>query len=395
MLNSAWLARRASAKERKFFDDGYYMLTYFDVCAPHFDRFNHFMAHGWREGRNPSAEFVTLFYRDSHLNGRPINPLTHYIKEGLKSRLPTKPRSENDYIAVQHPVCRPYFSALHYRTQVGTLTGDLLTHYLRIGWRENRSPFEGFPIERYTSEHLFVKGLGISPLYHFASQARLLGRESEPGKLKHFLRSSIGALKPSDVAHIRKAVSREFNAQYYLERNDDVLSAKTDPLDHFINYGWRENRMPNPFFDCAYYTEANPDVAAEGINPFYHYLTVGRAKGLRPNPIGEKLYPKMQAPAAADWDGVHPAADIHIAECIVIMPVYKGYDETLGAIHAILAERQKTRFALHVINDQSPDRALAENSRRACRAPPVFPRGERRQSWFRQICQQRFTPLRG
>ena len=53
-----------------------------------------------------------------------------------------------------------------------------------------------------------------------------------------------------------------------------------------------------------------------------------------------------------------PAADTAGADWIVVIPVYRGYDETLAAVHAVLTAPQRTRFALHLVNDRSPDPAL-------------------------------------
>jgi len=68
----------------------------------------------------------------------------------------------------------------------------------------------------------------------------------------------------------------------------------------------------------------------------------------------------MKAPSDNEWGEAIPAAATKDAEYIVIMPVYKGYDATLASIHAVLVAKQATKFALHVINDCTPDAALDE-----------------------------------
>ena len=136
--------------------------------------------------------------------------------------------------------------------------------------------------------------------------------------------------------------------------------ANVDPLDHFIDNGWRESRRPNLFFDPAFYLRENPHLRELGVNPFFHYLTIGRHEGLRPNPVGWRAYPKMEAPSDGDWARVTAASDASRARCVVIMPVYKGYDETLAAIHAILNAAQRVPYALHVVDDRSPEPALSK-----------------------------------
>lgn len=74
-------------------------------------------------------------------------------------------------------------------------------------------------------------------------------------------------------------VAREFDRDFYLRANPDVMAAGVDPLDHFLEFGWREMRDPTPDFSTAYYLHRYADVRNAGLNPFYHYLRVGRRLG--------------------------------------------------------------------------------------------------------------------
>lgn len=66
------------------FDDEFYALCYPDLAGPGADRFEHFMIHGWVEGRNPAPWFNTKLYLDanSDIKNGQINPFVHYILEG-------------------------------------------------------------------------------------------------------------------------------------------------------------------------------------------------------------------------------------------------------------------------------------------------------------------------
>lgn len=58
---------------------------------------------------------------------------------------------------------------------------------------------------------------------------------------------------------IQQLIASElFDAAWYLLRNDDVALAGQDPLDHFVDYGWAEDRWPNRYFDPAWYRLTNP-----------------------------------------------------------------------------------------------------------------------------------------
>ncbi len=74
-------------------------------------------------------------------------------------------------------------------------------------------------------------------------------------------------------------VAAAFDAGFYAARNPDIAEAGLDPLQHFLDNGWREGRDPTPDFAVKAYLDANEDVALSGGNPFLHYLTHGRAEG--------------------------------------------------------------------------------------------------------------------
>lgn len=74
-----------------------------------------------------------------------------------------------------------------------------------------------------------------------------------------------------------------FDAFYYLQHNPDVAAAGVDPYEHFQQFGWREGRNPNAFFDTAGYLDAYADVKAAGVNPFDHYNAFGWHEGRDPS----------------------------------------------------------------------------------------------------------------
>jgi GT2 family glycosyltransferase/glycosyltransferase involved in cell wall biosynthesis len=345
-------------KERKFFDRDFYTTSYADVRSAGVDAFQHYMEYGWREGRNPSRGFNTLYYRDRHLAGAEENPLSHYARAGGKSSglAPSAP-SEEDFVTLQRTVVVDVFDRGFYECQVTAVSQDLMTHYLTVGWRDGISPSPTFDVKQYYSENSYVKALDVSPLYHFASQSRMRSRTSAPKPTSVRARDPI---VPTSGEKVKSIVAEEFDRTYYLSRNEDIKNAGADPLLHFLEFGWRERRNPNSLFDVTYYLAANPDVVERKINPFFHYLTEGRTEGRKANPAGSHPYPPLRAPSREAWDKVSPAAATDDAEYIVVMPVYKGYDETLASIHSVLVAKQAVKFALHVINDVSPDVKLEQ-----------------------------------
>ena len=75
-----------------------------------------------------------------------------------------------------------------------------------------------------------------------------------------------------------------FDAAWYLERNPDVRATGVDPLRHFLDRGWRENRDPNALFDTDWYLDAYPDVRGDGVNPLLHYIRHGCTEPRDPGP---------------------------------------------------------------------------------------------------------------
>ena len=57
---------------------------------------------------------------------------------------------------------------------------------------------------------------------------------------------------------------------------------RDDAAAHYLDHGWREGRLPNPYFDTAWYLRENPDVQRAGLHPLLHYLRHGEAEGRGP-----------------------------------------------------------------------------------------------------------------
>src|SRR5690606_30439609 len=76
-----------------------------------------------------------------------------------------------------------------------------------------------------------------------------------------------------------------FDGAWYLSTNPDVAAAGLDPFVHFCEFGWRESRHPGPDFDLDWYAQAHLADAAGAINPLAHYLGTGRAMGLEIRPV--------------------------------------------------------------------------------------------------------------
>ena len=78
-----------------------------------------------------------------------------------------------------------------------------------------------------------------------------------------------------------------FDYDYYLENNSDLKIYDMNPLEHYLNIGYKEGRNPSKFFDTNFYLSSNPDVEKLGINPLIHYVSKGIDENRKPLPNDE------------------------------------------------------------------------------------------------------------
>jgi O-antigen biosynthesis protein len=82
-----------------------------------------------------------------------------------------------------------------------------------------------------------------------------------------------------------------FDAAYYLQQNPDVDPKVIDPLIHYLEYGWKEQRNPHPLFANPWYQQ-HYGIAEE---PLLHYLRQGWREGKQPNPLFDVPYYREQS----------------------------------------------------------------------------------------------------
>lgn len=75
-----------------------------------------------------------------------------------------------------------------------------------------------------------------------------------------------------------------FAGLWFRAGNPDLDVVGIDPLAHYHNFGWKEGRWPNAYFDPLWYLTEHPDVRDSGMDPLLHYARYGERE-LR-QPIG-------------------------------------------------------------------------------------------------------------
>lgn len=156
-----------------------------------------------------------------------------------------------------------------------------------------------------------------------------------------------------------------FDFHYYLDQTGLNFENSALAFEHYDKSGWIKNFNPSAGFDTRYYLSHNPDVRIARLNPLLHYLKHGRLEGRSPRVGKGLLSSKPRAPDADAWVKckntiIEEMSDLSSSAVDVIIPVYRGYDDTLACIYSVLTSKNTTPFRLVVIDDQSPDEKLSE-----------------------------------
>lgn len=249
---------------------------------------------------------------------------------------------------------------------IGRIAGPALLGLLRfMAWLVGDGPLSGayvrlvcrlvrrtglFDEEWYSLVNPDEVGAGIDPVRHYVIHGDREGRwpmrlfdplhyrAHAPARCPKLLNS---LLHYAWLGRYRGATTSSwFDAGWYLNINRDVKFARMDPLRHFVDFGWAEGRLPSETFDREQFLRA--------MSKHGH--------GLGDSPFGKAVDP--EAPSAEAWAKLAPPVHEGPVAVNVIVPVYRGYAETLRCLHAVLSNPQKTAYELVVINDAGPDAAL-------------------------------------
>jgi glycosyltransferase involved in cell wall biosynthesis len=176
---------------------------------------------------------------------------------------------------------------------------DPLGYFCKVGWRQGDFPNPYFDPAHYLAVNQDVARAGLNPLLHYVTHGDKEGRDpcayfhaawyreqyqvpAGETALKHFLdRRFTGEVAPVPM----------FDPVYYFENNPDVVSAGSDPFEHFLAFGAAEARNPSAEFDMRFYT-ARYGAVLGGLNPLLHYLANwGEGAFFPARPEHEKLIP--------------------------------------------------------------------------------------------------------
>lgn len=277
---------------KKLFDKDYYLTVYQDIKEnENVDPYEHYIKYGHKEGRMPNPLFDPIFYRLTQMKESEYDqePLQHYLN--LK-----------DKKVDTHPLfdCKFYLSKV--KEPINGLSP--LEHFLTKGWKKNYCPTPYFNFEYYLENNSDIKKYNLNPLVHYLQYGEAEDRLPHKGfhslkAEKPFMyelwnlqaynsrrRLSAFAISKEDKTNIyspdlldqledildpNKKIRRIFDGDFYLAVYDDIKSANVSPLEHYLEFGSLEGRLPNALFDPIFYRLKNMK-EEDTTEPIVHYV---------------------------------------------------------------------------------------------------------------------------
>lgn len=261
---------------RENFDAGWYLHQYPDVEVEGDDPFIHYMASGWKDGRQPSRGFCVEAYleRNSDIREGGINPFAHWVLHGRAEGraggepAPLRLGGWNGLSSSEQAILSRIFEVeTYYRPFValGKEPGAETAQAISAGQAIGSLVTASFRPEKYLAANPELIEAEQVPILHF-----LFGRIGD-----QHLRELFFSLSPLDIERL----CEHFDAPWYLYSYPDIEAEGGDAFIHYMTTGWRAGRDPSSEFSTSAYLLRYPDIAKAEINPFQHWVMHGKSEG--------------------------------------------------------------------------------------------------------------------
>lgn len=332
----------------------------------------------------PAPLISQLYFATDHGFNEEESVLLHWTagQDGvaalLKFQLPAEKSISSLYLAVAKTRCAIRIEQSWLEDDLGNmidLRSSCSNERLRVGntyyWLETdpQMHFLDFPAGRYR-----LACFRVTPLLHgpnVEAALRYLIDVDQKRKIVHTDAEERRDHGPAvcdnsqewDFEKISRAIAADFDKNFYLDNNPDVLASGIDPVDHYVRIGWREGRDPHPEFSTAYYLELHPSVGEAMMNPFYHWILSGKPAGVAsPGTYMQQILIKNSFLEPVDnraWDGFEcmPSEALSgtiadrldtVAPRLVIAFGHDNYRSVVGGIQLCTALEQKAFEARRV-----------------------------------------------
>jgi GT2 family glycosyltransferase len=159
------------------------------------------------------------------------------------------------------------------------------------------------------------------------------------------------------------AARRDFDLEHYERCAGGRFNSKDAALFHYLRVGSARGWEPRADFSPAYYRQSNPDIVAGGYEPFAHYCRFGRHEGRGGTAEADEPDDTLLPAPSLRQILERPRPRRHEAKVDVVIPVYGNRRLALRTIDSVLAANTTVSFDLIVVDDASPDAALAAELR--------------------------------
>ncbi|MEE3418733.1 MAG: glycosyltransferase [Methanosphaera sp.] len=248
--------------KENLFNQDYYLTVYSDVPKNH--ALEHYLAKGYKEGKNPSIFFETNCFLENNkdIAESDLNPLVFYVEKALNSERKvvanlnlSKYKNFRKYIHEQG-----FFDDEFYLSQCSSKIIDPIDHYLKIGWKKGKNPSKLFSTTEYFNYNHDVEEVGINPLLHYVQYGHAQDRIMSYGL----------TFEEFDDFSAFVYDEKLFDDKYYLNQceNSNLIE---NPLLHYLRVGYKLGYDPSILFSTNHYKEQYKFVEYKNRNPLVHY----------------------------------------------------------------------------------------------------------------------------
>jgi len=228
----------------------------------------------------------------------------------------------------------------------------------------SESPFTKSTLIFFSNNNVIENGLISLPHNHGRVTKRLCHLNNKVNIIKfdpleNYDNTRVNFFSMSRVSEFfsRDRMLRKIRNKHPLYRGKSIdtlkLIVKPDKSDH---------RTPAlRLYDL--YKECCEPLLASGHDPFISNPSVALNSDGRLSHIivDQQTAPPLRAPDISTFEGLNSSKATDKNPLIdVIIPVYKGYDDTLACIYSVLSSENNISYELIVINDCSPDNYLSQ-----------------------------------